>query len=395
MNATVDMAALSAQHTSPQTAQRTKEPAPGGMAAEALRHSGDLPGGGGAAAPGLDDRAEDREHGLRVLCAARDHDRAERSRCAAAGRSEPAHAGQSGRAGARGAGRRGARARSAGASCASSSGLRSGDAGLELGDMVKADRSLEGQTITFEALLDDDTQLYLKGAYGDLEAARPAPAICVSRGPRGARTVTIELDMGPTALSAAFQYRPRTTHARTRCANARRRAGRTTRSSVTERASCSRPGPTRSGQKYARQLEGFTAARDAANQRANALSAAGDQQAGRGLRDDRARRLGAGAGEWRLDQGDPAGARASRGDRLRAARERPDGAAEGTWQAWIFETQRVDPADQRPPDRVADAASRKTARSSASSTSGCCSSPTARTPSSPVSGARWSVRSGR
>ncbi|MEO0960207.1 MAG: DUF3333 domain-containing protein, partial [Pseudomonadota bacterium] len=42
----------------------------------------------------------------------------------------------------------------------------SGDAGLFLGDRVKADLSLIGQTVPFDALLDDNMQLYLKGVVG-------------------------------------------------------------------------------------------------------------------------------------------------------------------------------------------------------------------------------------
>ncbi|MEM6422911.1 MAG: DUF3333 domain-containing protein, partial [Pseudomonadota bacterium] len=45
-------------------------------------------------------------------------------------------------------------------------GLVSSEAGLDLGDIVTADPSLIGQRHTFDALLDDNTQLYLKGAFG-------------------------------------------------------------------------------------------------------------------------------------------------------------------------------------------------------------------------------------
>ncbi|MEM6676320.1 MAG: phosphate ABC transporter permease PstA [Pseudomonadota bacterium] len=44
--------------------------------------------------------------------------------------------------------------------------LVSNDAGLFLGDIVKADPSVIGQTIAFDALLDDNLQLYLKGSMG-------------------------------------------------------------------------------------------------------------------------------------------------------------------------------------------------------------------------------------
>jgi phosphate transport system permease protein len=48
--------------------------------------------------------------------------------------------------------------------------LLNGDVGWALGRLVKADPSLIGETVRFEALLDDDAQLYLKGYYGEMEA---------------------------------------------------------------------------------------------------------------------------------------------------------------------------------------------------------------------------------
>jgi phosphate transport system permease protein len=46
--------------------------------------------------------------------------------------------------------------------------LLSTDAGLELGARVKETPELVGQTVTFDALLDDTVQMYIKGLYGEL-----------------------------------------------------------------------------------------------------------------------------------------------------------------------------------------------------------------------------------
>ncbi len=46
--------------------------------------------------------------------------------------------------------------------------LVSRDAGLELGDIVKQDLTLIGETYQFEALLDDQVQMFRQGAFGDI-----------------------------------------------------------------------------------------------------------------------------------------------------------------------------------------------------------------------------------
>ncbi|MEM7497795.1 MAG: phosphate ABC transporter permease PstA [Pseudomonadota bacterium] len=59
-------------------------------------------------------------------------------------------------------------------------GLVSGDAGFFLGDRIKADSTLIGQTIAFDALLDDNMQLYLKGIVGRPEEIESAGTLAVS-----------------------------------------------------------------------------------------------------------------------------------------------------------------------------------------------------------------------
>ncbi|MEM7527673.1 MAG: phosphate ABC transporter permease PstA [Pseudomonadota bacterium] len=61
-------------------------------------------------------------------------------------------------------------------------GLVSGDAGLFLGDRVKAEPDLVGQTARFDALLDDNMQLYLKGAIGRPDAIDSAGVLSVAPG---------------------------------------------------------------------------------------------------------------------------------------------------------------------------------------------------------------------
>ncbi|MEO1315184.1 MAG: phosphate ABC transporter permease PstA [Pseudomonadota bacterium] len=56
----------------------------------------------------------------------------------------------------------------------------SGDAGLFLGDRVKADLGLIGQTVQFDALLDDNMQLYLKGVVGRPEEIESAGTLSIS-----------------------------------------------------------------------------------------------------------------------------------------------------------------------------------------------------------------------
>lgn len=78
--------------------------------------------------------------------------------------------------------------------------LLSRDAGLFLGDLVKADPSLIGETIRFEALLDDETQMYLKGAIGELEPVASQGTLRLSA-VEGSEEIELRLD--PRALAEA------------------------------------------------------------------------------------------------------------------------------------------------------------------------------------------------
>ncbi|MEL6336880.1 MAG: phosphate ABC transporter permease PstA [Pseudomonadota bacterium] len=82
-------------------------------------------------------------------------------------------------------------------------GLLSGEAGLELGDLVKADPSLIGQTISFDALLDDNTQLYLKGSYGRPEVINSSGTLTLT--PVEGEDGVVEAKVGPSALTEVFE----------------------------------------------------------------------------------------------------------------------------------------------------------------------------------------------
>ncbi|MEM6974045.1 MAG: phosphate ABC transporter permease PstA [Pseudomonadota bacterium] len=79
-------------------------------------------------------------------------------------------------------------------------GIVSANAGLELGDLAKADNSLVGQTVAFDALLDDNTQLYLRGAFGrpqPINSSETANVIVAEGQP-------VVVEVGPAALSEVF-----------------------------------------------------------------------------------------------------------------------------------------------------------------------------------------------
>ncbi|MEL6767477.1 MAG: phosphate ABC transporter permease PstA [Pseudomonadota bacterium] len=79
------------------------------------------------------------------------------------------------------------------------SSIVSGDAGLFLGDQVKADNSIIGQTIEFDALLDDNMQLYLKGIVGRPEEIKSTGPLSVTAPDEdGIVTATFDpSDIGP------------------------------------------------------------------------------------------------------------------------------------------------------------------------------------------------------
>ena len=62
------------------------------------------------------------------------------------------------------------------------SSLLSTDAGLELGKMVKSDPALIGKEVIFDALLDDQVQLYMTGDFGTLTDAGTAGAVDIQPG---------------------------------------------------------------------------------------------------------------------------------------------------------------------------------------------------------------------
>lgn len=80
--------------------------------------------------------------------------------------------------------------------------LLSTDAGLELGARVKETPGLVGQTVTFDALLDDTVQMYIKGLYGELVDADSEGTLRIE--PLEEEGM-VELRFDPRALSEARQ----------------------------------------------------------------------------------------------------------------------------------------------------------------------------------------------
>ncbi|MEO1467666.1 MAG: phosphate ABC transporter permease PstA [Pseudomonadota bacterium] len=81
-------------------------------------------------------------------------------------------------------------------------GLVSSESGLELGAVVKADMGVIGQTISFDALLDDNTQLYLKGSFGRPDAIRSTGEAVVTPGEEEGK---VSVKVGPSALTEIFE----------------------------------------------------------------------------------------------------------------------------------------------------------------------------------------------
>ncbi|MEM8990467.1 MAG: phosphate ABC transporter permease PstA [Pseudomonadota bacterium] len=146
--------------------------------------------------------------------------------------------------------------------------LTSGDAGFELGDLVKADRQLLGETLRFRALLDDEVQLYLKGKIGELHDAGSFGTVT----PRKIEgSDEIELGLSPLALAEgrAMLQEARAAAAKLERAEASRQAAAVaqTEADIAEATDASQEEKKRLEDLLSR----FTTARDAANARADAL----------------------------------------------------------------------------------------------------------------------------
>ena len=143
--------------------------------------------------------------------------------------------------------------------------LLSTDAGLELGDIVKADMGLIGQRYLYQALLDDEVQMYLKGGLGDLvDAGTEGRLVLRELGDE------IQLGFSSSAMEVAREglAAQRADEARAALAEAARQenAIRATRSDM---AAASTDEDRASAQA---SLDNFIARRDAAKEKADALT---------------------------------------------------------------------------------------------------------------------------
>ncbi|MEM7061210.1 MAG: phosphate ABC transporter permease PstA [Pseudomonadota bacterium] len=145
--------------------------------------------------------------------------------------------------------------------------LLSTDAGLELGKAVKADPALIGGPLRFDALLDDQLQLYLGGAFGTLEDAGTEGEITITSGDDDSVTI----DFAPAAMTearAAVQQ-DRALEAR----NARRSARDQARAFDETEAALANAADEADRQTLQTSLDSYRAARDQANQRAEQIEA--------------------------------------------------------------------------------------------------------------------------
>ncbi|MEM9146839.1 MAG: phosphate ABC transporter permease PstA [Pseudomonadota bacterium] len=206
--------------------------------------------------------------------------------------------------------------------------LLSTDAGLELGALVKADRTLIGEDVRFDALLDDQVQMYLKGEFGTLADAGSEGTVELSVSEEDPARVFLDFD--PRAMSEArlAMRDARAAQARRERAESRRQAAAVafTRDQMANASSEER-------EALEAQLASFEAARDEANRKADALLAKVNPDADYTLSEDDPSVLIRANGGWiKLD---------------RLTRERGEGvivepldsmdaATEGTWRGGLF-----------------------------------------------------------
>jgi len=163
--------------------------------------------------------------------------------------------------------------------------LLSTDAKIELGDAVKADKSLIGSTYTYNALLDDVVQMYIKGLYGTLEDAGTAGALSIEApaaaatadGEAGAEAAdapgadpnTVVLRLAPQAMSEARNAMRLHDAAEAKRARAEARRNRFAVSETEAAIEAAQTDAERASLEA--QLETFQARMDAANAEADRL----------------------------------------------------------------------------------------------------------------------------
>ncbi len=147
--------------------------------------------------------------------------------------------------------------------------LLSTDAGLELGRIVKSDQSLIGGSLLFDALLDDQVQLYLKGDLGKLKDAGVTGGAKIVGEGTGAVGDQLTVDFEPGSFGEA---RVSIRDSRAAAARVQRRIARNEARAVEEIQGLlddATDEAARAGLQT--RLDGFIATRDAANARADQL----------------------------------------------------------------------------------------------------------------------------
>ncbi|MEO0994640.1 MAG: phosphate ABC transporter permease PstA, partial [Pseudomonadota bacterium] len=207
--------------------------------------------------------------------------------------------------------------------------LLSTDAGLELGAKVKADMTLIGEEVRFEALLDDQVQMYLKGEFGTMSDAGAEGTLSVAPVEGSEDSVALTLD--PRAMSEArLALRDaRAAQARRARAEARRQQAAV---EVTQQRISEASGEARA--ELEAQLETFFSQRDAASREADGYLAKVNPDAEFTISEDDPSVLVRANGGWikldSLTQERATGVIVEPLDSM-------DDAVEGTWRAELFD----------------------------------------------------------
>ncbi|MEM9097356.1 MAG: phosphate ABC transporter permease PstA [Pseudomonadota bacterium] len=144
--------------------------------------------------------------------------------------------------------------------------LLSTDAGLELGDAVKADLKLVDQRYLYPALLDDELQMYMKGGIGTLQDAGSGGKLIIKE---FGDTVELRFESGALARARDALRADLVNQARL----ARREAARQDNAIRVTQGNLANVADDAERESLQSALEGFTARRDQALQKAVSLDA--------------------------------------------------------------------------------------------------------------------------
>ena len=213
--------------------------------------------------------------------------------------------------------------------------LLSTDAGLELGDEVKQDLSMLGETYRFDALLDDQMQMYRQGAFGKLHDAGTEGALRLA--PVEDEDGMVNLRLAPQAMSEA-----RVVLREARAAQARRARAEASRQQAAVRAMESQltaavrdEAPQEEIDRLESRLAGYEEARDAARAKADRLLTQSTNPSAvfTLTADDPSVLVRANQGWFKVSELTQERAVA----RVVEQPESFEAAEDGTWRAWVFD----------------------------------------------------------